>query len=802
MKKKIVTRALALLLAVMMVFALAACGTETTTTSDTPLVIAISELNGKFSPFTGETAYDIEVTDLALGAALIDWDRLGELVYNGIEGETRSYNGTDYTYTGIADGSVTINSDGTTVYHLTLREGVLFSDGVELTADDVIFTYYAFLDPSYTGSATLYSIPIVGLSEYRQGLLATFDPVIDAIEAAGRDNAQTSSDYTAAQYDAYWAAIDENWAASAQAITDVCIADYCNDDYAQYSGMSQTPDEILADEGLQVAFGIAMWGFGSVGDDGALETASGAKFDLVNSKPTIADYVDAMKAAYGDDYHAMSDAGEVEGTSGKSYEVVRQEIINAFAKENPDSINRTVTNISGIKKLGKYELSVTTSEFAANAVYQIFGIAPAPLHYYGDTAKYDYDNDKFGFDYGNTDFMHASNESAPLGAGPYKFIKFENKIVYFEANENYYKGAPKIKNLQYKVTTDSDKIPGIQTGTLDISNPSVSLDKVAQIKEINGGELSGDVITYNAVKNLGYGYVGINAKMVNVGGDIGSDASKNLRKAFATIFAVYRELTVNSYYGETASVINYPISETSWAAPQRTDAGYEVAYSKDVNGNDIYTASMSEEEKYAAAEAAALGFLEAAGYTVEGGKAIAAPAGAALSYEVMIPGEGEGDHPSFLLLTKAKESLAKIGIDLAINDLSDSSVLWDALDAVTCQMWCAAWGATLDPDIYQIYHTDGLHETGTGSNNYEISDPDLDKAIVESRTSADTSFRKEVLKEAMDIVLDWGVEVPVYQRENCEIFSTQRINISTLPGDMTTYYSYLKTIESLELNAK
>ncbi|MDR1805635.1 MAG: ABC transporter substrate-binding protein [Clostridium sp.] len=795
MNKKTVSRALALFLAAVMVFALAACGK----TTDSPLVIAISELNGKFSPFTGESAYDIAVTDLVLGASLIDYDRLGELVYNGIEGETRSYNGTDYTYTGIADGSVTQNEDGTTVYHLKLREGVKFSDGKELTADDVIFTYYAFLDPSYTGSSTLYSIPIVGLAEYRQGLLATFDPIVDAIEAAGRDNTKASDKYTAAQYAAYWAAIDENWTASAQAITDYCVANYCNDSTIGYSGMSQTPDEILADEGLQVAFGMTMWGFGEIGEDGALTTADGASFDLTTTKPAIADYVKAMQAAYDNDYKEMTSAGEVDGTSGKTYEVVRQEVINSFAKENPDSIKRTVTNISGIKKLGTYELSVTTSEFAANAVYQIFGIQPAPLHYYGDTSKYDYDNDKFGFDYGNTDFMHASTESAPLGAGPYKFVKFENKIVYFEANENYYKGTPKIKNLQYKVTSDSDKIPGIQTGTLDISDPSVSLDRIAQIKEINGGELSGNVITYNAVKNLGYGYVGINAKTVSVGKDGSSEASKNLRKALATIFAVYRDLTVNSYYGETASVINYPISETSWAAPQRTDEGYEVAYSKDVDGKDIYTATMTEEEKYAAAETAALGYLEAAGYTIKDGKATAAPSGASLSYEVMIPGDGEGDHPSFLLLTKAKESLAKIGITLTINDLSDSSALWNALDAVTCQIWCAAWGSTLDPDIYQIYHSDGLHETGTGSNNYEISDPDLDEAIVESRTSADTSFRKEVLKEAMEIVLDWGVEVPVYQRENCEIFSTERINIDTLPGDMTTYYSYLKTIETLEL---
>ena len=68
---------------------------------------------------------------------------------------------------------------------------------------------------------------------------------------------------------------------------------------------------------------------------------------------------------------------------------------------------------------------------------------------------------------------------------------------------------------------------------------------------------------------------------------------------------------------------------------------------------------MSDDEKYAAALDAALGFFEAAGYTVTDGKLTAAPAGAKIrAYEVMIPAEAEsGDHPSFGILTAASEAL-------------------------------------------------------------------------------------------------------------------------------------------------
>ena len=84
--------------------------------------------------------------------------------------------------------------------------------------------------------------------------------------------------------------------------------------------------------------------------------------------------------------------------------------------------------------------------------------------------------------------------------------------------------------------------------------------------------MDGSVITTRLIDYRGYGYIGIAANNVKVGDDPASDESKDLRKAIATVLAVYRDEGISSYYGNTASVINYPISNTSWAAPQVTDA--------------------------------------------------------------------------------------------------------------------------------------------------------------------------------------------------------------------------------------
>jgi peptide/nickel transport system substrate-binding protein len=43
----------------------------------------------------------------------------------------------------------------------------VFQTGRAVNIDDLIFTYYVFLDPSYTGSSTLASYPILGLRDYQ-----------------------------------------------------------------------------------------------------------------------------------------------------------------------------------------------------------------------------------------------------------------------------------------------------------------------------------------------------------------------------------------------------------------------------------------------------------------------------------------------------------------------------------------------------------------------------------------------------------------------------------------------------------
>ena len=749
---------LALLLALAMVLALAACGGSGTPAASgsgaasgsadnggsehaaNTLVAAAIGFESKFSPFFAASADDQDVVDLTQLGLLVS-DREGAPVLKSIEGETRTFNGTDYTYKGISDIDIVHNDDGTVDYNVTIRDDLKFSDGEPVTIDDAIFSMYVFNDPTYDGSVTMYSCPIVGLEEYRQN-----NTTLSALLASlGEDNTDFSL-VTEEQQTAFWKAVNEGLVAFAQEIVD-------------YVKQTESPD-------LSVADAASQWGF-----------------DL-DASATIKDFALAIGTQYDWNFSAM----EAETAGSALADLIPEDVYN-YSTTNV-ATGESAPNIAGIVRTGDYSMTVTTSEFDATFIYQL-GIPVAPLHYYGDTAQYDYDNNSFGFPKGDLSIVREKT-TTPLGAGAYTFASFADGTVYLDANPSYFDGEPKTAHINLKETQEADMLTGVQSGTLDIANPSYSKQVAQQIAEYNGtDELAGPVMTTELVDYRGYGYIGLAANNVKVGNDPASEQSKDLRKAIATVLSVYRDEGIDSYYGETADVINYPISNTSWAAPRVTDSGYKVAYSVDVNGNDIYTSGMTTEEKYDAALQAALGYFEAAGYTVTDGKLTAAPEGAKLEYMVNIGGGGQGDHPTFLILKNAADAFAKIGFTLTVNDLANASELYASYQSGVAEMWCAAWQATADPDMYQLYHSQG------STNYYQINDSDLDEYIMTARESDDQSYRKGLYKAAMEIIMDWGVELPVYQRSEAYVVSSERVDISSLPSDMTPYWGWKSEAQNI-----
>lgn len=614
--------------------------------SDVPLVIGCNKLDRKFNPFVAESEDDIQAVALTQ-IYLLENDRRGQIIYNGIDGEVKPYNGSDYTYYGPADMSIKYNKKkNETVYRITLRNDLDFSDGEHVTIDDVIFTMYVLCDKSYKGSSQLGKQAIKGLLRYQA--------------------------------------------------------------------------------------------------------------------------------------------------------------------------NKKVKKISGIRRINDYMVSITTDGFSKDMA-KALQIPVCPLHYYGNIEKYNYNKNRFGFKKGNISSVCA-NKSSPVGAGPYRFVKYEKKIIYYTSNEIYYKGCPKIAYVQLKemkqilnaARKKIDRMEAVETGsdipedtvnrnaealemtegTVDVTSASLSKDDLFWVAYANSnGKLSGNSIMTDLQPSGIYQYIGINAQNVKTGKKAYSVKSKYLRRAFATAFTAYRS-SLYDYYGEETCIIQYPYSSVSWLMPD--DEENISPYNKDINGDIIYNGdtdtSGDAEEKYEDVRVAVLSYLEAAGYTVNGGKIVKAPQGARKTYSVLIA--GGADNPLYKVISDTASLFADIGMKLDIVSISGYNSLENKIAGGKQQMWVAECNTGKE----------NMHGRYLSRNDlFGLSGSRLGRQVIQAEKTVKAAKRKKKYTICYNSIINQAVEIPVNELQMAVLYSSKRIDMDTMTENATRYYSWVKEIEKIKM---
>ena len=173
MKRKILCLLLCLSLMIGMVSTFSGCGK-----SVDAFVIMTDQPEGLFNPFFSTSAAD---------GTIVSMTQIGMLSSKFVDGEVEVAYGDDEAVV-TKDYEIVENDDGTISYYFVLKNGIQFSDGHPLTMEDVLFNYYVYLDPVYTGSNTLYSTDILGLAEYRtQTVSSTNDGGSDALISSQAD---------------------------------------------------------------------------------------------------------------------------------------------------------------------------------------------------------------------------------------------------------------------------------------------------------------------------------------------------------------------------------------------------------------------------------------------------------------------------------------------------------------------------------------------------------------------------------------------------------------------------------------
>ncbi len=175
MTKRILSFVLCIAMCVGMVSMLSGCGAK----SDA-FVVMTDQLDGLFNPFYYTAAAD---------GTIVAMTQIGMLGSKYVNGEVEVAYGEDEAVV-VKDYEIREDKK-TTTYTFVLKNGIKFSDGHPLTMEDVLFNYYVYLDPVYTGSNTLYSTDILGLNEYRtQTVGSGAESSNDMIASQASDRAQ------------------------------------------------------------------------------------------------------------------------------------------------------------------------------------------------------------------------------------------------------------------------------------------------------------------------------------------------------------------------------------------------------------------------------------------------------------------------------------------------------------------------------------------------------------------------------------------------------------------------------------
>lgn len=872
--KAILNKFLILIMIFCVTTTLISCGGDGNQTDDgvyynnqtDPLVFSSQEVDKVFNPFFSTTATD---------GTVVGMTQIG-MLGNDKDGKKPTYGDDEAVVTKdlqiVTEGTEDV--DQTTTYYFVLKNNVRFSNGSYLTIKDVLFNLYVYLDPAYSGSSTIYSTDIVGLKKYRtqqttekeqDSFKAQFeleaDTRIETLIATSLEIKDEHDTYTSDEFKEYLAEYQELGGVYSNLVKDYekAIELFRKELETDYSNSIDSYEDIVfKDKNGKIyknlfttdveAFLYNEQFISWNKKEGKLTC------DFVNDLSLLKNWTKEqaintiMETKIPD---ALDEILTYWNTSITLDDYITNSVMEEYFK---DASKRKYTNIEGIKFANyteavevngvtydvprytdasrnqlvedSYEvLSITINDVDPKAIWN-FSFSVAPMYYYSDQEhieKFDYENN-FGVEYSSQSFMNdvvkaTDKLGVPVGAGAYAASRasggitnisagdfYDLGVIYYEANPYFVMGEAKIKKVRFQVIAANQMLTVLENGQVDYIEPNADPITISKLDAMKGKGIEN-----TSIKTSGYGYIGINA---------GKVPSMQVRQAI--MHAINTKECVD-YYQTTAEAIYRPMSTASWAYPKGCTAYYPYigsAIPEDLSVvNPFYRNYVTKLGKKAGdflSEDEQQKFLkdlvESAGYELNEDN-IYQQGQNILKYTFTVAGE-ETDHPAWQALFHASEILNKVGFD--INVTTDANALKKLNDG-SLTVWAAAWGSSLDPDMYQVYH---IESSATSTLNWGYKQikanvggkydeelriiTQLSDIIERARKTNDQNRRTELYSQALDLVMQLAVELPTYQRDDLFAYNGSKIDVNTLTptSELTPYNGLISDMHKISLKEK
>lgn len=191
-----------------------------------------------------------------------------------------------------------------------------------------------------------------------------------------------------------------------------------------------------------------------------------------------------------------------------------------------------VTDVPGIKKIDDHTMQlITKAPISLNVFDDSIAryLMAIPQHVLKDTAAENITKSAFF-------------QKPTVTDGPFKILNYDrDHYVQMTANKNYFKGAPKIDQLNFKVMQGTEIAARLQSGEIDMNIPSFGVIPVEDFDKVKG--LSN--ITTNLEKPVANEYMYINEKSV-----------PDVRTRQAIVYAINRKQIVKNLLKGNGEVID------------------------------------------------------------------------------------------------------------------------------------------------------------------------------------------------------------------------------------------------------
>lgn len=298
----------------------------------------------------------------------------------------------------------------------------------------------------------------------------------------------------------------------------------------------------------------------------------------------------------------------------------------------------------------------------------------------------------------------------PVGTGPFKFESWVTGEIILTANEDYYRGSPRINKVHYLTIPEASRRRALlEQGQVDIVHripPGMSPEDIAEV------EKNPDIKVYEGV-SLRTQFFGINCQKEPFN-------DKRVRQAIA--YAIDYETIIEDVMGGRAVRLCSPVAPTVWGC------------NKDL---PLYQHDVTKAKELLAEAGYPDGFDTTLTYNIE-------------------------DSQRRDLSIKLRDNLRDVGIEVKIIGLDWPTALTEYY-ALEQDLFLLGWTPDfVDPDNYlwPMIHSDNMPPNGSDWAGY--IDPIVDEMIKEGRITADETARLSSYYEAQARIVEYAPYVYLY----------------------------------------